>query len=187
VRYFKSQLIEWLKGVLESSALIYLVIKRMRQPYSGGQCCLAPLPLALPSAQRAAALPLQTERTPVAFSFIGEEKPGGTMNRKSPLSLAFVSMCLVAGFALLAPAALHAQDTANPPSGHWEYDPAGIATPAFVYNPPPAGFNPLTATDAQISRVARRSWLPGTSSIWSRLARTSILLLMPSTIFILLT
>lgn len=36
--------------------------------------------------------------------------------------------------------------------GHWVYDPNNIATPGFVYDQPPAGFNPLTASDPELEQ-----------------------------------
>jgi hypothetical protein len=56
-----------------------------------------------------------------------------------------VVLCLLA---FLASVPIHAQTA----SGHWVHDPAGIATDGFIYDPPPAGFNPLTATDAEIEQ-----------------------------------
>jgi hypothetical protein len=47
-----------------------------------------------------------------------------------------------------SPAAL-AQNSAY---GHWVNDPNNIATPAFVYDLPPASFNPLTASDFEIEQ-----------------------------------
>jgi Peptidase A4 family len=49
---------------------------------------------------------------------------------------------------LLSPLA-SAQTSAH---GHWVYDPKGIATPGFVYDLPPAGFNPLTASDLELEQ-----------------------------------
>ncbi len=40
----------------------------------------------------------------------------------------------------------------NPPHGHWVYDPMNIATPGFVYDVPPAGFDPLTASDTELQQ-----------------------------------
>ena len=36
--------------------------------------------------------------------------------------------------------------------GNWVYDPNNLATPGFVYNPPPAGFSPLTASDLELEQ-----------------------------------
>jgi hypothetical protein len=52
-------------------------------------------------------------------------------------------------FFFLTSAPLHAQ---NAPAGHWVHDPSGIATDGFVYDAPPAGFDPMTATDAEIEQ-----------------------------------
>jgi hypothetical protein len=42
-----------------------------------------------------------------------------------------------------------AQDNAH---GKWISDPAGLATPAFVYDAPPAGFDPLAASDLELEQ-----------------------------------
>ncbi len=49
----------------------------------------------------------------------------------------------------LMPAGAFSQNSAH---GHWVTDPNNIATPAFVYDSPPAGFDPLTASDAELSQ-----------------------------------
>jgi hypothetical protein len=52
-------------------------------------------------------------------------------------------------FVFLAVAPLRAQ---NSPSGHWQHDPDGVATDGFIYDLPPAGFDPVTATDAELEQ-----------------------------------
>jgi hypothetical protein len=56
-------------------------------------------------------------------------------------------LLVVAGL-FTSPAAL----SQNSAYGHWVNDPKNIATPGFVYDPPPAGFNPLTASDAELEQ-----------------------------------
>jgi hypothetical protein len=60
----------------------------------------------------------------------------------TPLLLLAVAVCFT------SPAAL-AQTSAY---GHWVNDPMNLATPGFVYDLPPAGFNPLTASDAELEQ-----------------------------------
>ena len=40
--------------------------------------------------------------------------------------------------------------------GHWANDPKNIATPGFVYDVPPTGFDPLAAPDAELERWGSR-------------------------------
>ena len=56
-----------------------------------------------------------------------------------PLLLALAAFCLS------SPAT--AQNSAY---GKW--DPTGLATPGFVYDPPPAGFDALTASDVELEQ-----------------------------------
>jgi len=55
------------------------------------------------------------------------------------------ALWLAVSLMLVIPATVQAQGS---PHGHWVSDPAGIATPGFVYDLPPAGFNPLSASDS---------------------------------------
>lgn len=48
---------------------------------------------------------------------------------------------------LLMPLTAFTQST---PHGHWVRDPKGLATDAFVYDAPPAGFDPLKASDDEL-------------------------------------
>jgi hypothetical protein len=50
---------------------------------------------------------------------------------------------------LFVAAAAAAQDDAR---GRWVYDTAGFATPGFVYDIPPEGFDPVTAPDAELAQ-----------------------------------
>jgi hypothetical protein len=62
-----------------------------------------------------------------------------------------------------------AQDNAH---GKWISDPAGLATPAFVYDPPPGGFNPLSASDVELQQYGfppRPSRSDPNYLIWKRL------------------
>jgi len=58
-----------------------------------------------------------------------------------PLLLALAAFCLS------SPAT--AQNSAY---GTWVSDPAGLATPGFIYDSPPVGFNPLTASDVELEQ-----------------------------------
>jgi hypothetical protein len=58
--------------------------------------------------------------------------------------------------------------------GHWVNDPKNIATPGFVYDVPPAGFDPLTASDVELEQWGFPP-RPGTSNAaafarWKRMA-----------------
>jgi hypothetical protein len=55
-------------------------------------------------------------------------------------------LLMVLGAAYLQGSAV-AQTSAH---GQWFVDPKGTATSAFVYDPPPAGFDPFTASDAEL-------------------------------------
>jgi hypothetical protein len=54
---------------------------------------------------------------------------------------------LIMAVSFTSPSAL-----AQTPNGHWVDDPKNIATPAFVYDLPPAGFNPLAASDTELAQ-----------------------------------
>jgi hypothetical protein len=69
------------------------------------------------------------------------------MNRRIRSVLLWLAMAC--GPLALQPSSLYAQSAA---AGHWEYDPAGIATPAFIYDTLPTAFNPLTATDSELDQ-----------------------------------
>lgn len=61
-----------------------------------------------------------------------------------------IARCLLMVVAIsLTSAAAVAQTSAY---GHWINDPKNIATPGFVYDVPPAGFDPLTASDVEIEQ-----------------------------------
>jgi Peptidase A4 family len=66
------------------------------------------------------------------------------MSRRSLLSPPLFALAAFV-LSLAAPA----QDTAY---GKWVTDPKNLATPVFVYAQPPATFNPLTSSDAEIAR-----------------------------------
>jgi hypothetical protein len=66
------------------------------------------------------------------------------MSRTVVLPLLLLAL---AAFCLSSPAM--AQDSAH---GKWVSDPAGLATPGFVYDQPPAGFDPLTASELELEQ-----------------------------------
>jgi hypothetical protein len=66
------------------------------------------------------------------------------MSRRTLLSLALLSLA-----AFCFSSAALAQDNAY---GKWVTDPNNLATPVFVYAPPPTGFNPLTASDVELDQ-----------------------------------
>jgi hypothetical protein len=78
---------------------------------------------------------------------------------------------LLAAFAFSTPFAALAQ---NSPYGHWVNDPKNTATPGFVYDVPPAGFNALTASDAELEQWGfpprPRSSDVKAYSLWKRIA-----------------
>jgi peptidase A4-like protein len=61
--------------------------------------------------------------------------------------------------------------------GHWLYDPKGIATPGFVYDVPPAGFDPLTASDIELQQWGfpprPKSGDPVDYARWKRMATST--------------
>lgn len=61
--------------------------------------------------------------------------------------------------------------------GKWVFDSAGLATPAFVYDAPPAGFNPLTASDVELEQYGFPPRPPQSDSarysVWKRAARAT--------------
>jgi Peptidase A4 family len=61
----------------------------------------------------------------------------------------FVPLAFLVLATLSLSTSLDAQTAAH---GRWVFDPAGIATPGFVYDLPPAEFNPLTASDAELEQ-----------------------------------
>ncbi|MFY9906438.1 MAG: hypothetical protein WBX02_22325 [Terriglobales bacterium] len=58
-------------------------------------------------------------------------------------------LLLVAATVFFASPVSFAQNSAH---GHWVYDPKNIATPGFVYDIPPAGFDPVTASDNELKQ-----------------------------------
>lgn len=78
-------------------------------------------------------------------------------------------LLLLAAFAFSMPPAAFAQNSAY---GHWVNDPNNIATPVFVYDPPPAGFNPLTASDVELEQYGFAPRPPRNDSarysVWER-------------------
>lgn len=91
-----------------------------------------------------------------------------------------MSRTLVLPLVLLALAALCFSSSAmaqNSAYGKWVSDPAGLATPGFVYDQPPAGFNPLTASDVELEQYGFPPRPPQSDSAhyaaWKRAASAS--------------